>query len=115
MISIECVLVATFGVIFFITGKVGRNYVFLRSILAWSIALFFWWNNRSSDFDHVRSGKTENSCREKSEDKLIQTGLGSLKKTTRGLTKEVRVMTATGTFLYASNRSKVIFKRYYAC
>ena len=53
MISIECVLVATFGVIFFITGQVGRNYVFLRSILAWSIALFFWWNNRSSDFEDL--------------------------------------------------------------
>ena len=39
--------------IFFITGQVGRNYVFLRSILAWSIALFFWWNNRSSDFEDL--------------------------------------------------------------
>ena len=46
----------------------------------------------------IAIGKTENLYREKSKDKLIQTRLGSLKKTTRGLTTKVRVTIATITF-----------------
>ena len=85
------------------TKRVGRNGIPLRSIFACCILLRCWWSKCNCDFKDL--GKKKNHCWEKSEDNLIQTRLGSLKKTTKGLTKKVRVI------FFASGRSIVISQK----
>ena len=86
-----------------ITRRIGRNGIPLRSIFARCILLRCWWSKCNCDFKDL--GKKKNHCWEKSEDNLIQTRLGSLKKTTKGLTEKVRVI------FYASGRSIVISQK----
>ena len=92
------------------------QYVFLRSILAWCIALFFWWSSsssRSSDFEDL--GK-QRICAERNQKRnWFKRRLAAWRKRREVWLRRWELWQQREHFFYPSNRSKIISKKCHAC